>query len=482
MPDPKELPEAFSPDGEETTARGRAITKHLLIGQRLGNYLVEGFHHAGGFALVFKGRHVSMDRPVALKVLHHDFVAVPDVVRRFRLEADAINRVKHPGIVEIYDIDELPDRRPYLVMEWIEGRNLDRELLSRGAFSTPEIVALVSELGSALSAVHAAGIVHRALKASNIMAVPDGAWFKLKLVDFGLSKFLVPTSSPNAGRTAKGTVIGTPETMAPEQILGAPCDARTDIYAVGVLIYQLATGRLPFEATTLAEVQEMHLHTPPPRASLLAPVPPALDLVLARCLDKAKERRYPTVEDLVADLKKLTAPSSVKAERTGMGLYADLRVEGSSDDLTDADLDDLDRLSESVRGALSALGARLAIDAPNALLGVVLLPEQPEEARRARESALRAAVRLARTVSSRPGASKRLQLALSAHAGSLLIKEGDGQGKILGGDLMKVTSWATGSPSGAVCATREALDGLPFTPEPVESTRLFRLPADAEKE
>jgi serine/threonine protein kinase len=265
----------------------------LATGALAGSYVVDALACEGGFASIYRAHHVHTRERAALKVLRLPMACSERLTLRFRQEAEVIRRLRHPHIVRIFEVGELYDGRPYIAMEWLDGRNLAQELRARGWFSEQEALALITEICGAVAAAHHHGIIHRDIKAENVIAVPCGAWFSTRLVDFGIAKLTAPGDLPIL--VTAQTILGTPQSMAPEQILGLPVDARTDIYALGVLLYALVTGRLPFDGDTIVELEEMHLHATPPSASALAPVSPRFDAVLARALAKRKEDRHPSV-------------------------------------------------------------------------------------------------------------------------------------------------------------------------------------------
>jgi serine/threonine protein kinase len=303
---------------------GEPLYESILHGgARVGNYIIDAARSQGGFATVYRARHRVLNRVAAVKVLHAS-LATEEAIQRFTQEAQAVNLIHHPNIVDVYEFGKLLDGRPYLVMEWLEGRNLDEELESRGPLSPAEALAVMEELGAGLSAAHAQGVIHRDLKASNVIAVSSGAWFSIKLVDFGIAKLLEPAKLNAVELTSTaGLRLGTPWNMAPEQILGKPVDARTDIYALGILLYQLLTGGLPFRADTPVEAQEQQLHSPPPRASDLAAIGEALDDVIHRAMEKEIDRRFDSVEQFLASLRRAVAADTTGARQPQRSRSAD---------------------------------------------------------------------------------------------------------------------------------------------------------------
>jgi eukaryotic-like serine/threonine-protein kinase len=281
----------------------------LPPGTAVGSYIVEELRFEGGFAYIYKARHSTRgERPAALKVLREDSLTSQENIRRFQQEAQTINRLRHPNIVRLYEIGEVQRGQPYIAMEWLDGPNLERGLAMNGPLPVTTALLVMEQLCSALAAVHALGVVHRDLKAQNVVVLADAEGFPVKLVDFGIAKLL---HSSRTELTGDGRVVGTPLTMAPEQILGQPVDARTDIYALGLLLYQMVTGHLPYRSPTLMEVEDMHLSAPIPRASLEgAKVSPAVDDVIVRCLAKNKLDRYATVADVVDALREAVESSA----------------------------------------------------------------------------------------------------------------------------------------------------------------------------
>jgi len=270
----------------------------FIFGERLG---------AGGQAVVYAGRNRVTGQPVALKVLRSDLCGDPDMVRRFVREAAVLGRLQHPNVVRLLDLGTLPDGRLFLATELAQGMTLQEWLGKRGRVSPLEVLSVLEPLCAALEAAHRLEIVHRDIKASNII-VGDAEHWELKLLDFGIAKVLQGEQGGPA-LTVRGQRVGTGSAMAPEQILGTAVDPRTDIYALGILLFQLVTGRLPFSATSPLLLEQLHLESPPPRASRLGPVPPALDAVISRCLAKPKEDRYPDVVSFLAAVRCAVTPT-----------------------------------------------------------------------------------------------------------------------------------------------------------------------------
>ncbi len=264
----------------------------------------------GGMADVYIGRHTTLDRPMAVKVLHSHMTADPDLRRRFEDEAKAVSALRHPNIVQVLDFDVIDDR-PYIVMELLEGMSLGqflRELHSIGhTLQLETIVRLISGIAAALDYAHQRGIVHRDVKPANIVlrkgrdplraGLPLGEDVQPVLTDFGVAR--IATAST---RTASGTVLGTPAYMSPEQVQGIVVDARSDIYSLGIILYEMLAGRLPFDPNTdtPASILYKHVHESPPR---LGNIPDNVREVVQRALAKDKDQRYQKAGVFARDLQ-----------------------------------------------------------------------------------------------------------------------------------------------------------------------------------
>jgi serine/threonine protein kinase len=249
----------------------------------------------GGFGSVFEVSHPD-GRRAALKRLNGDLLSSPDAIARFRREADVIARLRHPSIVDLIDAG-VDDGRPYLVMELVEGPDLAAMIKAQGRLETTQVLAIAAPLCDALATAHRAGIVHRDVKASNVVVAPSG---RIVLLDFGIAKLLdgITTNDLTVSRQA----VGTPACMAPEQIRGEAVDARTDVYGTGALLYHALTGELPFDHPSITMAQYLHLHARRPRASAAAPVPVTVDDVLVRAMAIDPASRFDGPTALLAAL------------------------------------------------------------------------------------------------------------------------------------------------------------------------------------
>jgi Tol biopolymer transport system component/predicted Ser/Thr protein kinase len=272
-----------------------------LEGCEVGNYKIEKLLGAGGMGEVYLAAESRLNRRVALKILPPEFVADAERVVRFEREARAVSALNHPNLVTIHDLGSL-DGLHYIAMEYVEGRTL-RELAG-GRLKLKEILSVVAQAAEALAAAHRAGVVHRDVKPENIMVRADGY---VKVLDFGLAKLLeAPAGGGASAETQAGAVMGTLPYMSPEQAAGEPLDARTDVWSLGVVLYELATGRKPFAGgDRRATVNAILSDEPAPATEAAAELPQGLDHVLSKALEKDRELRYQTASDLRADLKRL---------------------------------------------------------------------------------------------------------------------------------------------------------------------------------
>jgi serine/threonine-protein kinase len=300
---PPSKPTPLRTTAPDRRSGGAAQSDAFAPGSRIGDYVVERLIAHGGCGHVYAAEHTVLGRRAALKVLRRDLATAQDAVTRFVREARAVNAIRHPNIVDIYEFGRLPDGRPYHVMELLEGDELEAVLRDQGPFSPKKALEVLRPVCSAVDAAHAMGVIHRDLKASNVVLGVRNGQPLVKLLDFGIAKLIDRSAIGVTTSTPIGQHIGTPYAMAPEQIRGTAVDARTDVYALGVLLFQLLTGRVPFPGDDNSEIERMHLQEEPPKPSRYVDVPPAVDAVVLRCMEKAPERRYPSAREFLAALE-----------------------------------------------------------------------------------------------------------------------------------------------------------------------------------
>jgi len=282
------------------TARGPASSPgELPPGFAVGEYRIDGVAGRGGMGVVYSAVQPVIEKKVAIKVLNAQLSADVDLVRRFVDEARAVNRIGHENIIDIFSFGQLADGRQYFVMEYLEGATLAARM-EAGDLPTEDIPTILAQVCEALEAAHEKKIVHRDLKPENVwIGVTNRGQPKVRLLDFGIAKLL---ETGDRTVTDVGTVMGTPHYMSPEQCNGLGVDHRTDIYALGVMMYRLFTGELPIRGQTYAEILAKQLTMTPAPPSTLAAIPPALDHLILRCLEKEPGARPQSVAELATVL------------------------------------------------------------------------------------------------------------------------------------------------------------------------------------
>jgi serine/threonine protein kinase len=271
------------------------------VGQSLGNYRLLGQLGVGGMGEVYLAEDSRLGRKVALKMLASYFTTEEDRVRRFQLEARAASALNHPNILTIYEMGQI-DSRHFIATEFVEGETL-RERNLRSKLSISEVLEVAIQIAAALGTAHHAGIVHRDIKPDNVMLRPDGL---VKVLDFGIAKLTEPATGPEAWTllaTRQGLVMGTVQYMSPEQARGLEMDPRSDVFSLGVVLYEMLAGGVPFPGETSADILASILMVEPP--ALTEATPPELRSIVQKALHKQKDERYQTAEELLIDLRSL---------------------------------------------------------------------------------------------------------------------------------------------------------------------------------
>jgi serine/threonine protein kinase/tetratricopeptide (TPR) repeat protein len=341
----------------ESTTPGNAMEVSVPSGEQIGPYLVLEFLQKGGMGEVYKVRDVRLDRTVAIKFLPRTLAADPAALERFQREVRAASSLNHPRICTVHDAGEFQGR-PFLVMEFLEGQSL-RDRIAAEPLPIAELMALAAQICDALKAAHAKGIVHRDIKPGNIFITVGG---QIKILDFGLAKrsgearavTKVTVSAAEEQTAATGTgitvtrpgsITGTLAYLSPEQARGEEVDSRTDVYSLGVVLYQMATGRPTFRAETSQELISAILHQSPAKPSALNPaVPASLERIILKALEKERTARYQSVADLLGDLEKITASRSL-AVLPFKNLSGDLAQDYFADGITEALLTEMGKIS-----------------------------------------------------------------------------------------------------------------------------------------
>jgi WD40 repeat protein len=483
----------FDPSGLETCPQP---TTHL---PRICGYEVQKVLGYGGMGVVYKAWHLRLNRPVALKMLLAGPCARPEQLERFQREAQAIARLRHPNIVQIYEVGDA-DGRPYFAMEFIEGGSLvDR--FHNVPQPAHQVAALVATLAEAVHAAHQSGIVHRDLKPANILLTADGT---PKVTDFGLARRL----EDNGGLTLSGAVLGTPSYMAPEQARGdkQAIGPATDVYALGAILYEGLTGRPPFHGeTSTATLQQVVADEPVPPGRLNPQVPRDLTTICLKCLSKEPQRRYFSAADLAADLGRFLRNEPIRARPVGIPgrLFRWARRHPGPAALTGALVATALvafaiilwqwRVAENARGDADRMATRLVFDRGLALCergdigpGLLWLAQALEQAERSGDTALMPALRTNLTAWSERLVAPRVSPAFGASVSAvayhpdgkrLLVarwhdpfgKPGPGEARMVDPDTWKELSPPMQHPRG-VRAAAFSPDGTRILTSGVEGT------------
>jgi serine/threonine protein kinase/cytochrome c-type biogenesis protein CcmH/NrfG len=300
-----------SPAVKDAAAVFGETNYNSMLGRRIGPYQIISLLGEGGMGEVYLAQDTRLGRKAAIKLLPAFFTKDEERVQRFKQEARAASALNHPNVATIYEIGETDDAA-YIAMEYVEGQTLAAKINGRPLDST-QIVEIAAQVADALDEAHTRGITHRDIKSENIMVNERG---HAKVLDFGLAKIRAESSEAMASeiatlkQTAPGVVMGTVQYMSPEQAFGKEVDARTDIFSLGVVMYEMTTGRLPFIGVTPAETMDLIAHRQPEAiARLNYEVPGELERIIRKCLEKDTQRRYQTARDLLIDLKNLKRDS-----------------------------------------------------------------------------------------------------------------------------------------------------------------------------
>jgi len=339
------------------------------LGTTVGNYRLDKILGRGGMGTVYSGEHVYIRKQVAVKVLHPQFARYPEAVNRFLREARAASSINHPNIVDVTDFGVLADGLVYFVMEYLDGISLEDVIEREGAVELHRGLNVANQIALALDAAHAQGVIHRDLKPDNIMLLqkpgrrdlvrmaPDHSWVTereqvydfVKVLDFGIAKVLQPDEL--VAETVQGAVFGTPEYMSPEAARGEDVDHRADVYSLGVILFDMLTGRPPFEAPAGNEVLQMHIHTPPPSPREFAPhreITEGAERVILTAMQKDPGRRYQNMAEFRADLENAYGTVTFRRHAAGTGLTPrgkEARQKRLTEELNDWIRDDQSKLT-----------------------------------------------------------------------------------------------------------------------------------------
>ncbi len=286
---------------------GTSEQHDALIGQTIaGRYVVESQLGAGGMGAVYKAKQLSMDRPVALKLLHHHFAQNKQAVARFNREMKVTATIEHPNTIRVYDYGQTEQGQLFLAMEYLQGRTLGDVLDAGVPMPAKRLCRIGVQIGKALAAAHSDGVVHRDLKPDNVMLLDRyGEEDVVKVLDFGIARF--SDDEQRTQLTAEGAVVGTPAYMSPEQATGVDIGLATDLYSFGVMLFEMATGAVPFDAPTTISLMVKHVQEAPPQPSTIAPglVAPDLEQLILQLLEKEPGARPASAEEVVSRLENI---------------------------------------------------------------------------------------------------------------------------------------------------------------------------------
>ncbi|MBA3458762.1 MAG: serine/threonine protein kinase [Deltaproteobacteria bacterium] len=345
--------------------RSQNGVRELVPGERIHTWDIIKVLGGGGFGTVYEVRDARNGRRAALKLMHAHFVASPEMLARFDREISVLRRMTHPNIVNLIEAGFSADQRPYLCMELLEGEELSKIVTEKGPLDPHLALSIFEPLCEALAKAHELNIIHRDVKASNVLVCrpENGGIGRVVLLDFGIAK-LADALSPEL--TATGQSLGTPSCMAPEQIHGQRVDGRTDVYALGGLLFYMLTGRLPFQDSSATMIQYLHLHARRPNISSIVSAPRRLDDVIACAMAINPADRFPDPRALLAATRSALRDTAVMPVPTGeipcVALMVTTADRSGGAALDAALLDDLEAVMPAAQQLLSTSGFQLAVD------------------------------------------------------------------------------------------------------------------------
>ena len=359
-----------------------------LVNQTIGNYRVVSLLGEGGMGVVYLAQHPVIGRKVAIKLLHAVLARDTDIVARFFNEARAIHMIAHENIVEILDFGQTTDGQPYFIMEYLTGESLS-EAVSRGPMTPEQVEAIGVQMCRALFAAHAKGIVHRDLKPHNVQLCikPDGSLL-VKILDFGVAKILASPDGSQSVKTRTGSLMGTPLYMSPEQCKGAGVlDHRTDIYSLGIMLFEMLAGRPPFVAEGVGELFAKHMLEDPPQLTEFAPAtPPHMAAAIMKTLAKEPDARFASMDEfrkaLVGEIK-VTAPRAatmVPGSRRASSSLAQTMSPKASTTLSSASSELDEPFERPARSKRLGLGIAGAVVVAGALVFLLMPKDGPKPA------------------------------------------------------------------------------------------------------
>jgi serine/threonine-protein kinase len=440
-----------------------AIFDEIPAGTPAGPFVSDAPIARGGFGTVYRAHHRRIDRKVAIKVMHPELAASGEAHDRFENEALLATLCRHHNVVGVEDLGQLEGQRAFLTMELIEGIDVESYLRRVGRLRLAEVIRILEHLASALDHVHACGVVHRDIKAANLMLEMDASG-RVVLLDFGVAKQVTQRSR---SLTRVNHVIGTPAYMAPEQVRGEDVDHRTDLYALGALTYELLTGRPPYGESNTFVTQHLHVHAQPPRVSAHADLPASLDDVIIRALAKDPADRHASATELVEALAgaSRSRPRTPTGDRRDQGVAIQVDL-GAADWRCRSMVRHLDRARTHAERWLEAHGYVIAGRDAHSVLGTRRIAGRGQIA-----AQLRRAIddgRALLTSLHRRSAPEAPPPIIRVHSDEVVFFGP----RPVAGPLLDPARWEDGQPSSGLAVTRSTLDGA--MPAPARRKRITR--------
>lgn len=398
----------------------------------------------GGAGVVYRAQRKSDGSVTAVKVLRREFCFDSLMLNRFEREIQAISMLRHPNIVRVFDVGQSTDGRPFYSMEFLRGKTLKETLQTPPRLSVHQAISFFSEVSYAISYAHDQGIVHRDLKSSNVVVLPQGdAEPRIKLLDFGVAKFLEPRPGQR-GLTRQGVMLGSTSAMSPEQIRGQPVDRRADIYALGVMLFELLTGELPFVAADPEDLLRMHLEQPAPLPSQRHRPVYAFDAIVARAMQKRREDRFDSVRELIDACQSALQrpglrPSSVMQRVPALGLCARIEAEHSAVERPEV-LKNIAGIHKIIDETFRSGGLTHLVSTMHAHLGLMILPDSPSEKNAMLSQAEQLLTELSTKVQELPELDPALKISITLHVEDAEISSQDEN--FIAGPILQYEDWS----------------------------------------
>lgn len=450
-----EIPAGTSPSGRAPyrtpTPEEEDEDGTLPPGSAAGNWIIDFLLTKGGGGQIYQAHHAQLQRVVAVKVLLKSLANHPETVKRFLQEAVSVNMIRHPSIVDVFDVGTLNDGRPYLVMELLQGETLQQTIRRKGRLRGEEAAQILEPLCDALHAAHTAGFVHRDVKAANVHVGERNGKLRVTLLDFGIAKAL-RVDAPGAGMTARGTRLGSVTSMAPEQVQGKTISPSTDVYALGALLFRMLTGGHPFSAQSISELERMHLEASVPNVSDYAPVSRDWNIIIKTAMAKKPADRYQSTVAFMAAVQRAAAPmdaaGTTRSEVQALGVLVTIEADANHGDeglaAVMSALDDVEQLLEEAHFPFVRV------------VGSSILGVRPLEPSSTKAQACSDAVSMVRALihDLEHQAPRSFSVRAALHLDSVALSKAEPP-QLVGGALLEVQDWMPPSEEGHLWVSDE---------------------------